>query len=421
MSEEFDKSVFDGSWQDYQMSCNGFYCGMNTPNALSGNRTFSLPPYAKRKPFLVDEYPACPENWMRSKGRSKSYFVAVEEGKGMWLDFNDNEHNTHHVAIVVSIQGINPVTGLPCEDAALEQYLDKCPKHDIEFGPDRYCEKCGYKWPKQNYICTTGTPSGSLWLDGFRAADGVVRQYIMTAEKLKSVAGNVLGKDSEKRVFAVGVSFFLSIDKKKPNITREVRIGSSGGLFDTFYKSATPTPDMIMGDWDYPNDQDYQTYYTCDSGGDHMLLGDSLDMEVKSSSVDVSDQTTSVDNLPRATSKSTAKRFGKGAKRKSVRRTKTYKSGYYKDGEVITEQQLSPPLRQVRQVDAQKLEVGAGAKINQRVYDDPEKLDFWRDEPEAIICVNYVAEKDAIAIIEQGKEEIENNPEGFLQDMPVGN
>ena len=164
-------------------------------------------------PYLVDKYPACPSDWMRSEGIIKSYFVPVVEGHGMWIDFNENDNNNHHVAIVISIQGINPITGLPCQDAQLEQYIEECPKHKIKFGPDRFCKKCDFKWPKQNYICTTGTPHGNFWLDGFKAANGIVRQYILTAEKMRGVASNIIGKD---RVYAIGISFFLSKEKKTP-------------------------------------------------------------------------------------------------------------------------------------------------------------------------------------------------------------
>jgi hypothetical protein len=80
--------------------------------------------------------------------------------------------------------------------------------------------------------------------------------------------------------------------------------------------------------------------------------------------------------------------------------------------------EISTPLRSVQ---AKKLEVGAGAKINQSVYDDPEKLEFWHDKPESIICINYVDEKSAIKIIEQGEINIEGHKEGFLKKVPVGN
>lgn len=367
------KNLFSDLSKNYLMYCNGFSCGLNTPNALHGEETFSLPPYAQRTPYLVDEYPACPTNWVRSEGRTKSYFVAVNEGKGMWLDFNENAiDKTHHVAIVISIQGVNPITGLPCKDASLEQYIDECPKHKIKFGPDRYCEKCGFKWPKQNYICTTGTPNGLLWLDGFKTAEGVVRQYILTAEKIKGVASNIIGKD---RVFAIGVSFFLSKDKKPDNASKIYRDNSIQHFMTFDYHS-------IPNSWDtgsIPNSWDTHIISTsaCASASAY-----SQSVEVKSLS---SQGNTNCRYISNSETKPT--------------------KGILRSGHVSTK----------------KLEVAAGAKIEQLVYSDPEKLDYWQNEPEAIICVNYCTEEDATKIIEAGHSPINSHPEGFLKDIPVGN
>ena len=55
----------------------------------------------------------------------------------------------------------------------------------------------------------------------------------------------------------------------------------------------------------------------------------------------------------------------------------------------VDETRSSPVRKSVEKVEIKKLEVGAGAKINQSIHDDPEPLDFWREEPEAIICINY--------------------------------
>ena len=52
-------------------------------------------------------------------------------------------------------------------------------------------------------------------------------------------------------------------------------------------------------------------------------------------------------------------------------------------------------------VGVKKVEVGAGANINQKIHDDSESLDFWRDKPESIIYVNYALEEDCLAIINQ--------------------
>ena len=354
--------------------------------------------------FLVDEYPACPENWMRSEGRLKSYFVPVEEDKGMWLDFNECSNHTHHVGIVISIQGINPITGLPCNDPQMEQYIDECPKHKTKFGPDRYCEKCGYRWPKQNYISTTGTPDGHFWIDGFKAVDGVVRQYILTAEKMRGVASNVIGKD---RVYAIGLSFFLSKDKKpeQPKTT-EYRgalkwhgnnIGSGLGNTYAFYSTCDNFYNEDNDTLDIGDVSDFTVECSSSNSSKGVMLDSlSLDSDVKAS------------NLSKNTTKGVVKCGGKKRSKNSSK-------------DVVKGITASSCLRSVKEVKTKKLEVGAGAKINQSIYDDPENLDFWHDTPESIICINYCTEKEATEIIEQGTVDIKGSEEGFLKDIPVGN
>lgn len=213
---------------EYHMECNGLNVGFNMVEALSGDAVFSLPPYGPRPGYLVDEYPACPDNWLRSFGKLNSYFVPIQMNKGMWLDFNGNWRHNHEVAIVVSIQGINALTGLPTSNESLEQYHDRCPKCDEIFGPNRLCKSCNITWPKQNYIATTTTEAGRLWIDGFRTIDGMVRQYIFNEKTSRGVANNILG---EERVFAIGIAFFLS-KNPKPVRTPMVKTRSIGPVFE---------------------------------------------------------------------------------------------------------------------------------------------------------------------------------------------
>jgi len=393
-------NMFDGSTRNYLMRNNGFYVGFNMPEALSGEATFGLPPYAKRMSYLVDKYPACPKDWLRSEGIVKSFFIPVVEGKGMWLDFNENLNHTHHVAIVISVQGINPITGLPCKDAQLEQYIEECPKHKIKFGPDRYCSKCDYKWPKQNYVCTTGTPDGIFWLDGFRTIEGVVRQYILTAEKMKGVASNIIGKD---RVYAIGLSFFISKEKKSPRATPGGIIYRQPQWFSPLH---TPINWQIPPDpapWYNPSGLD--SYTTCNT----KMPGNSQPINTSYSCLS-SDSCLSIDSLTPPEN--------------------LVKEGLFKQPDLNSSSSASDlendsrrmkKSASVHMVQTQKLEIGAGAKINQAVYDDPEKLEYWHDKPESIICVNYVTEKDALKILEKGEIDIEGQEEGFLKEVPVGN
>jgi hypothetical protein len=201
------------------MNVNGLACTLNMPNALKtrkdadGNEiSQGLPPYAPRSAYVVDEYESCPDNWMHGNSKSSSYFVGIEEGKGMWLDFNQCNNDEYDVAAVISIQGVNSITGQKTDNLGLEKYESNCPIHNEEFGQDRFCSKCKFKWPAQNYLSTTGTPHNSFWLDGFRTPDGKVRQYIFTEEQARGVAANTIGED---RVFAIGIAFYRSKSKKK--------------------------------------------------------------------------------------------------------------------------------------------------------------------------------------------------------------
>jgi len=127
-----------------------------------------LPPYELRGAFLVDDLIAkgvnVPEGWMRSEGRMRSYVVPIVPGSGMWLDLNRLFDDSHHVAALLSIQGINPISARPVDGYILEQYKHRCPEHNRAFQGERYCQDCGYAWTPQNYLSTRGTPRGYLWL-----------------------------------------------------------------------------------------------------------------------------------------------------------------------------------------------------------------------------------------------------------------
>ena len=398
--------VFDGSCYDYLMRVNGFGCGFNMPEALSGESSFGLPPYAKRMPYLVDKYPACPENWMRSEGKVKSYFVPVVEGKGMWLDLNENCSHTHNVAVVISIQGVNPITGMPCKDAHLEQYIEECPKHKAKFGPDRYCEKCGYKWPKQNYISTTATPDGAFWIDGFRSIDGVVRQYILTEEKMRGVAANIIGKD---RVYAIGLSFFTSKEKKPVKQDYSV-LRAGGNLLGWYSPIHTPVNWQTKGINTSTNYADYTGTYKVDSSND------TLDFKVSCSTKGGGLSSSDAPRYASEPKKSHTKWQSITHKKMASKRSHDVVGA---SSLVMGDWDHDAHTYGVK-ID-KNLEVGAGANINQKIYDDPERLDYWHDEPDGIICISYCTEALCKKIVEKGEVDLSGHPEGFLKEVPVGN
>ena len=56
--------------------------------------------------------------------------------------------------------------------------------------------------------------------------------------------------------------------------------------------------------------------------------------------------------------------------------------------------------------EMEKLEITAGAKIRQRIYVDPEDLDFWQEEPAGFIYINYVDLPTAEKIFSVGRKEM---------------
>ena len=392
------KHKFNTPWDsDYWMNSNGFFCGFNMPDALKSQTKDgeeilqNLPPFEWRKSFLVDEYPAHPNDWMPSKGRLTSYFVPILEGKGMWLDFRKNADKTHDVAIVVSVQGVNAITGLACKDEKLhlEQYIDNCPKHNKPFGPNRLCEEegCGYKWPKQNYICTTGTPNGLFWLDGFRAANGAVQQYILTEQTMRGVAANVIGS---KRVFAIGISFFLSKTPKPQRNFNTPNLMNSGSYIYGQPQFFSPVHTPI----------NWVNFDECCATVNENEYEEKPDDEVYGSIADDTIVTHHAFNV--STSEVTKSSTLTKGSAKRVKSARIHSPSY-------------TPIR------TKNIEVGAGASIRQSVYDDPEPLEYWRDKPEALLCINYALEEEVIKIIKQGKVNKQGHPKGFLKDVPVGN
>lgn len=420
---EFDTETVE----QYLMQSGQLHVGFNMPEALVGDQVHSLPPYRRRKSFLVDEYPACPENWPRSQGSLTSFFVPVVEGKGMWLDFNDLS-TPYELAIVVSVQGVNAVTGMPVEDVYLEQYREECPKHKVKFGPHRFCEKCGYRWPKQNYVSSAGTPSGSLWLDGFRAADGIVRQYILTAEKIRGVAKHIVG---ERRVYAIGLSFFLSKEKCRLRDRSPLRVGGGTTVMD-WGGGPVYGKGLDMGD----NEQICYFSSTGDTSTDS--IGGSLGSEGTFSKGATKGshslyKMATVSCAAPAASASAAPTKGGGHSKWATKGLMKAKS-FISDGVKSVQSQMPAADDDIQYasertfergitnpVQVKNLEVGAGEKIDQCVFDDPNDLDFYRKDPEAVIVINYCPEEDARKIIAAGKKDIVGSKEGFLQSIPTGN
>jgi hypothetical protein len=185
------------------MTYKGFNAQIMEAVRLRGEGTFELPTGTALPVFPSEAFVSYPEAWMRGPG---VFVVPVRPDKGLWFNWRQNsEINT---AIIPTVKGCNPITGMQTSGFHLEKYETKCPKHGCDFMAERFCPECNYKFPDRNYVSMS--PS---WWDGFRADDGTVRQFFFSEDELRDIATHMIGKDNT--VPAFGFAFY---SPKEPRI-----------------------------------------------------------------------------------------------------------------------------------------------------------------------------------------------------------
>jgi hypothetical protein len=323
----------------------------------------------------------------------------------MWLDFNYNYSHSHHVAVVVSIQGVNPITGQATKQLRLEQYRERCPVHDTPFGQDRFCEQCNYKWDGQNYISSNSTPRGLFWIDGFRHANGVVRQYIFTKESCKGVAAQVIGED---RVFAIGIAFYLSKEPKKVAALPEQNTWKLGDSSHTKFMNGQH---LNKNSRTYSDIATFKRISTTGGASAGRVVKGFPPSNTISPGVRISDQEdlwlpqkpvpSKIEcSMPPVESLSCGVACGGMADTTDFDTMEYSKSS---PSDIQNEVHKKTP-EEIEQ-EMEKLEITAGAKIKQRIYLDPEEPGFWQEEPAGFIYVNYVDIETAEKIMAAGRKE----------------
>lgn len=412
-----------------QMQINGLTCTLNLPEAPKGEGVHALPPYARREVYSVDDWEGCPANWMHGSAKAASYFVGVEPGRHLWLDFNENWGDKHDVAIVISVQGINPVTGKKTDTIRLEQYREKCPVHDKAFGADRFCADCGYRWPAQNYLATASTPMGLLWVDGWRADGERIRGFLISEETMSGVAAQLIGND---RVYAIGIAFYRS--KQPKPVTMPIRTrGGSVWQGPTVYGSNT------INELDNTYADGHTLDAMCDSFYEAETLGAGFDGIVTSDSTGpdttwhfagtkgASGKGMSAGlpaSSPKRLRKATLSARGMGQNSVSLNAASlkpaslsTADASLY-SGEIrqITEEQWQAEQK------SKLLEIAAGAKIKQSLdYCDLNPPEYYSEEPAGFIYINYCDSVQLKQIFKQGKKDRTKGGEGFLAGLKTGN
>jgi hypothetical protein len=355
---------------------------INLPAALRGGGLHQLPPHAPVRGSLVDCFPACPADWPRSSGSMASYFVPIIEGRGLWLNFNRCADHPHHVAAVVSIQGVNPLTGRKADKLELEAYPDD---DSVE------------KWlrGRQNYLATTSTPDGLLWIDGFRAKDGTVRQYVFTKEERRGVAAQLIGVD---RVFAIGAAFFLSKEPKPP--TPKVRGRTQWvGLLDDGALMAGAVPSSA--DWKI--------------GAPLNLDGGSAPTVSNTSIINVANAGDATSYCMSDASTGILRSMAAHLPEPHVFMAVSEPTGLTLPG--VTTRETDKSLSLEADADAATLEIAAGAEIDQMLYKDTVGLDFWQPKCAGVVVVSYAPAEIVRRILAAGEVP---EPEGFLEGLEVG-
>lgn len=342
----------------------GYHARIMLARRLDGEAAHGLPPGDPTPAYPVWRYKGCPESWSR---RGDAFFVPIPlgddgKGPGMWYDWTDNALGAYDCAVIPSTTGMNPITGQKTDALRLERYDQFCPVHNVAFEAERFCSTCAFRWPSQNYVASPNV----LWWDGFRRPDGTVRQFSFSDDIMQRDVGvAVLGQD---RVPAFGFAFFRA-KTERPEPVRQLRhqMFASHELVE------------VMG------------------------IGMTLGGEPKSADIawDSKPLKTMLGGLPSG----------------GIRDERT------RGGAPRTTRAL-PIIRRAaasvqREVEREVVAVGAGARITQDLRPDPKRLDEWRNEPDAVITVHFVAEEQAIAILEGPQYERNEAPEGFLQRANV--
>jgi hypothetical protein len=360
----------------------GFKASIMEAERLTGDGLHGLPPGNPLDCYPSDAFLEYPEQWMKGPG---VFVVPVRPNKGLWFDWTGN--SSINTAVLPTVKGCNPITGMQTSGFHLERYEGKCPKHNVYFEGDRYCPECGYRWPEQNYV----TAPNRLWWDGFRSDDGSVRQFFFTEEEMRDIATHMIGK--ENTVPAFGFAFYQPKELREE--PREVRtFGNSLSITHTYLP---PNHDAM---WDLKKEYKGSNY----SGG---FYSDSYSILESPSSYN----STSEPHVYNCSVEPSVSHKGqKGLRSRSLSDKLN----------AMAEKGGGPGLLRSALKPVKEVSIGAGAKINQSISPDTYPLDSWRDKPSASMVIYFVFQEKLDQMLSKGVRDLEGKKDGMLDGMPVG-
>lgn len=375
------------------MEYKGFKASIKEAERLTGDYTHNLPPGNSIPVYHSEAFLKYPENWMKGPG---VFVIPVKPNKGLWFDWTMNDSN--NTAILPTVKGCNPITGLQTSGFFLERYDNKCPKHGCNFEADRYCPECDYKWAPQNYICSPNT----LWWDGFRTDDGTVRQFFFTEEMMRDIATAMIGK--ENTVPAFGFAFY-SPKERRPEVKIEER--HTYGLYDikdlgSIYHYVSPTY--------YPLFENSAKSLNID-----VSVSKSLNASNTSKSIRSNKFKTNSNNLAYKSSFNES-----SAKSEDMHTIYLSSASNISDGGMDEEPTDSISFSQTDFVPEKEVAVGAGAKIRQSLNKDSYPLESWKEKPDAVMTLYFVFQSEFEKMAAGGIKNFEGKKEGMLNGLPVG-
>lgn len=414
------------------MEHKGFKARIMEAERLKGDHVHGLPPGTPLEIYPVDAFLKPPENWMKGPG---VFVVPVKANKGLWFDWTMN--SALNTAVIPTVKGCNPITGMQTSGFHMERYETKCPKHGCDFLAERFCPECGYKWPAQNYI--TGHP---LWMDGwFNQNDGTVRQLFFTEDELRDIATAMIGK--ENTVPAFGFAFYSPKERRSDNTqivwnnvyTPKVSFNPTVLYTQTYYSNSTG----VVPDQAYSATAGL-TGPTGSAGATGAVpCGFSAAAEeLNECSFKEHFEHTAPQTLNKAQARGISKLAKKieektsgglimakitddidgdnpslsfEATRKTELRCRTI-GDYQEDIVNIPKKIIKLPVKEVS--------IGAGAKIKQDLNQDAYPLDSWRDAPDSVMTIYFVFQEKFEELKSGGMRDFTDVKEGMLSGLPVG-
>lgn len=363
------------------MTYKGYSAQIMEAERLTGEVAFGLPPGRAIDVYPAENFNIYPENWMK-KG---AFVVPVKPNKGLWFNFRMNDES--NTAVLMTVKGSNPITGLPSSGFHLDKYIDKCPKHGCDFVSNRFCPECGYKWPDRSYL--SGSP---LWWDGW-VCEGAVRQFFFTEDMMLDVATHMIGK--ENTVPAFGFAFYSPKEKRSSVSMNDIYHTYLGGQD---IKYLVPPQNSY-----YSSGVKLSVNHSFDGS---KLLGvrkRSLSSEGKSIGALYSCSSQSSDSM--------------GVVLDSLKLCENNVNN-----ECFTQGSLDTSmLRSAEPFTPEKeVSIGAGAKIRQELPEDSYPVDSWKDKPDSVMTIYFVFQEEFNKMAEGGFKDFKDCKDGMLSGIPVG-